>query len=445
MPKDACAASFIIKPKMIKLRLSNNLTFSLRPLTTIIIATALLCANDAQAASADSTRHWGVEVSAMAGKVLALDSYTKKFLQDDGCYSFAAELMHVALPQDSDAFAADFGYPALSLGVRYAVNNDVTMRRYADTDWGKLQPVDFDTKLGNTVSLYLNFRRAIVRTRRFEAGYTLATGVGYSHLKYNKNTSPDNEFIGSRWLIYFAASAYAQWRFADEWALKGAIDFFHHSNGALNRPNKGSNTVGPSLAVVYVPYYQDLVDGGKHRYNPPFKKYFYLNFTAGVGGKTLNEDWQLTQFQTDPSNPNYRTGRFHFYTTCSFQADCMYRYARRWASGIGADLFYGNYSDRVAAIDAANGSTAKHSPWSFGLAAKHQVFYHNLSLAMSLGFYLYRHVGENAKEVETPYYERIGLHYSIPSLGGLELGLNVKAHKTKADYTEFVIAVPVRL
>lgn len=393
----------------------------------------------------DSTEHWGLSVGAMPGKVLAIDEYTEKWLQKDGCFSISANLTHVALPTDSDAYASDFGYPSLSLGLRYAFNHNVTMRRYADPAWGQLQPVDFDTHLGNTVSAYLSFGRAIVRSSHFEVGYALDAGVGYSHRKYNKETDPDNEFIGSRWLIYFGASLYGSWRFAEDWAVKAAVEFYHHSNGALNRPNKGSNTLGPSLSLVYMPYYKHLVGARKGRYNPPFKKYFYANVALGIGGKVLNEEWQHTQFRTDPDQPRYRTGRFHFYTAYSLQADVMYRYARRWASGIGADLFYGTYADRVAEIDEADGIDLKHSPWSFGIAAKHQVYYHNLSLAMSFGVYLHRYMGDNANQIEAPYYERIGLHYSIPALKGLEVGINVKAHKTKADLTEVVLAMPIRL
>lgn len=399
----------------------------------------------AQSQTTDSLRQWGFSVSAMPGKVLAIDKYAKKWLHGDECFSVAAELNHVTLPSDSDNFASDYGYPTLSVGMRYAFNNAVTMRRYDDPAWGQLQAVDFHSHLGNTLSAYMSFARPLYRKHRWEAGYSLAFGVAYSHKKYNKNTSPDNEFIGSRWLIYFASSLYASWRFTDDMALKGAVEFYHHSNGALNRPNKGSNTVGPSLSLVYMPYAESLENAGGGASNAPFKKYLYLDFTLGVGGKVLNEDWLQTQFLTSPESPDYRRGRFHFYEAYSFQVDLMCRYARRWASGIGLDLFYGSYSDRVAEIDEAAGIDMRHSPWSFGLAAKHQVFYHNLSLAMSLGVYLSRHMGDNAKQIEAPYYERIGVHYAFPALHGLELGVNVKAHKTKADLTELVLSIPVRL
>ena len=114
----------------------------------------------------------------------------------------------------------------------------------------------------------------------------------------------------------------------------------------------------------------------------------------------------------------------------------MYRYARRWASGVGADVCYGTYADRS---DELQDGTDHVSPWSLGLSARHEVFYHRLSLAMSLGCYVYRHMGSNAREAEKPYYEYIGLRYSIPHAGGLYVGGSVKAHLTKADLTEFVV------
>ena len=112
---------------------------------------------------------------------------------------------------------------------------------------------------------------------------------------------------------------------------------------------------------------------------------------------------------------------------------------------MGIDWFYGTYASHIADLDAQQGNVAKHSPWSLGIAAKHEVFYHRLSLGLSFGWYLHRQMGYNALFNESRYYERIGLHYSFPVLGGLKAGINVKAHQTKADLTELVVAIPVRL
>ena len=382
-----------------------------------------------------------------------MDKWQKKWQKNTNTIAFAIEANYAALPQDNDDFAIDYNYPTLDFGLKFNLN-DVTMHRSPDEAWGMAEEVDYDSKLGNIATLYANFTRPLYRSNRWMFDYMLGTGIGYGKHKYSRGNNIDNELTGSRFLIYFTGGLHATYRFADDWGMMGGIEFYHHSNGALNRPNKGVNIVGPVVGLRYMPYWKELDNkemGSKELGSKEaFQKRFYANFTLGVGGKTLNEDWQLTQFQTPPDSPDYRTDRFHFYMAYSLQTDVMYRYARRWASGIGADLFYGTYADRVREIENSQhpSSNTQHStisPWSFGLALKHQVYYHNLSVAMSLGCYLYRHMGSNAKENEQPYYERIGVHYTIPSLRNLTVGFSIKAHRTKADLTELVVSYPIDL
>ena len=394
------------------------------------------------------SRHFGYTLSVSPGRVIVMDKWQKKWQKNTKTIAFAIEANYAALPQDNDDFAIDYNYPTLDFGLKFNLN-DVTMHRSPDEAWGMAEEVDYDSKLGNIATIYATFTRPIYRNNRWMFDYSLGTGIGYGKHKYSRGNNIDNELTGSRFLIYFTGGLHATYRFADDWGVMGGVEFYHHSNGALNRPNKGVNIVGPVVGLRYMPYWKELRSkemGSKEA----FQKRFYANFTLGVGGKTLNEDWQLTQFQTPPDSPDYRTGRFRFYMAYSLQTDLMYRYARRWASGIGADLFYGTYADRVRDIETIQNSTfkiqhSKVSPWSFGLALKHQVYYHNLSVAMSLGYYLYRQMGRNAKEIEQPYYERIGIHYTIPSLRNLTIGFNIKAHLTKADLTELVVSYPVDL
>ncbi len=410
-----------------------------------VLLFSFTCILDVQATVADSTHRVGFSVNFNPGNEIKMDKYQRKWMQGTRNYSLGAELHLMSLPQDSNAFAADYGYPTLTLGVKYSLNHGVTMHRKADSDWGMAQEVDYTSRMGNSIAVYGAFARPFFRSQRWEVDYTFNFGIGYTSHKYNPVNAIDNELIGSRWLIFFGAGLHATYRFADQWGIKGGLEYWHLSNGGLNRPNKGANFIGPMVAICYYPYYAEVVHGKLPRYNPPFDKYLYLRFSAGVGGKTLHEDWQRTQFHTPKGHPDYRTDKFKRYACYSFQADVMYRYARRWASGVGLDLFYGTYSDYIKGLDEAAGSTMKHSPWSVGVAAKHEVFYGNISLPISLGFYLFRKMGEDAKEMEKPFYETIGLHYSFPKLGGLRLGINVKAHLTRADYTEVVIGYPVML
>lgn len=390
-------------------------------------------------------RRYGAEVTVSPGSAIAADYYEKKWLKGKSAMALQASLRHATLPQDSDAYARDFGYPVLSATIKYNWNHGVTMHREAAPAWGLLQPVDYVSHMGNIVSAYGTFERPFFRTPRWQADYSLSFGVGYSHSKYNTHNAIDNELIGSRWLIYFGTGLHATWHISPRWGLRAGIDFYHHSNGAMNRPNKGANIVAPSVGLVYEPYYTALTSGARHTAHQPFRPFTFIELSMSMGLKTLHEDWQQTQFRTPPGEPHYRTSHFRHYTTRSLHAAVLRRYARRWASGVGIDLFHVSYADRVAEIDRQNGVDLKHSPWSYGISARHQVYYHNLSLRLSLGYYLYREMGENAKQIETPYYEHIGLHYAIPALNHLSVGINVKAHKTKADYTEFSLSYPITL
>lgn len=411
----------------------------------IAILTLLAVCLNVKAETNDSLSHWGGSFSVSPGIAISADKYQKKWLKGKHNLAFEAALSYRALPQDSDAFAADYGYPTFSAGVKYALNHKVTMHRSPDPAWGLAEVVDYDSHMGNTIAMYGTFARPLLRSKRWEADATMQVGVAYSHTKYDEANNIDNEMVGSRWLIYFGLGTHVTYRIAEQWGLKAGMEFWHMSNGALNRPNKGANFIAPSIGIAYMPYWDSTVWGKTGKYNPPFDKHLYLNLSLGVGAKTLFEEWNETQFHTPKGQPGYRTGKFGLYMAYSAQADLMYRYARRWASGIGVDVFYGASVSRVERMERKQGSTATYSPWSVGVGLKHQAFYNRWSLAMSLGWYLYRHMGVTAENVEKPYYERIGVLYSFPGKYGLTVGGLVKAHLTKADLTEFILAVPIRL
>ncbi|MDD7530472.1 MAG: acyloxyacyl hydrolase [Prevotellaceae bacterium] len=394
---------------------------------------------------ADSLRRVGFSVSFNPGNEVKMDKYQRKWMKGTRNYSVGAECHFMSLPQDSDAYAADFGYPTLSVGMKYSFNHGVTMHRSPDEVWGKAQEVDYDSRMGNSVAVYGSFARPLLRSQRWEIDYTFNFGVGYTAHKYNTVDAIDNELIGSRWLIFFGAGVHATCRIAPTWGIKGGVEYWHLSNGALNRPNKGANFIGPSLGICYYPYYEQVADKAQRRFSLPFRKYLYVQLATGVGAKALHEDWQLTQFNTAKGEENYRTDKFRRYVCYSVRADVMYRYARRWASGLGVEVFYGSHYRHVEELDRKNGSTLPHSPWSIGIAAKHEVFYHNFSMPVALGVYLFRQMGENAQVIEKPFYERIGIHYSFPRWGGLKVGINVNAHLTKADFTEVALGIPLRL
>ena len=392
----------------------------------------------------DTLAHWGASVGVHPGRVLVVDEYQRKWQKGRNAVSFDAQMTHFSLPADSDAYAADYGYPSIGVGVKMALNHGVTMHKTASPDWGMAEEADYDSRMGNSVALYGSFARPLVRKKKWEVDYTLSTGIGYSPSAYHPLHSVDNELIGSHWLVYFGAGTHLLYRVAPDWGLRLGLDFWHMSNGALSRPNKGVNIFGPSASLVYCPYYKHVVHTGETRFQSGFSPFLFLDFSLGVGAKSLNEEWLETQFNTPKGHPDYRTADFKLYMAYSFQANLMYRYARRWASGMGVDVFYGSYADRVREIDEKHLYDVRHSPWSLGLSLKHRAYYHRFALSLSVGYYLFREMGQNAGLIEKPYYERIGLHYTLPALG-ITVGTDFKAHLTKADLVEISVAKTIKL
>lgn len=390
---------------------------------------------------------WSWELGGGPARVLALDKYVERWLKGRSVTAFYLQANHTAALGKGEDFDADYNYPSLSFGLKVNLNHATTMHREANPAWGQLQPVDYTSRLGNALTLYGRFERPVVRAKRWEWGYYLGLGAGYFHQKYNLTDDIDNELIGSHLNIYFTAGLYGQYWLAKTWAVKAGVDFSHHSNGALYRPNKGANYLGPFAALVYSPQREQPEQPDRSLSILPkssFRPYWLVEATLGLGAKTLLEDWQRTQFNTPPGSPDYRTDRFPIYGAFSFEGSLLYRYARRWASGIGLDVFYGDYAHKVARLDRAAGyADEPHSPWSVGLAARHEVYYGRLSARMGVGWYLYRHMGVGARKAEKRYYERIGLFYELPHLGGTAVGISVNAHATKADFTELVVSVPL--
>lgn len=412
--------------------------------TAILILLSTLSINvTAEVKDSLSIAKMGIEFRYIPAQTLTLDKEPRIWTKTKDTHSWAAQ---INVTPTKNAYAHDYNYPTFSFGLRYHLNHGTTMHR--DDPWGEAQPVNYTSKLGNFLTLYGTFNRPLYRSKHWQWGYYLGTGIAYTSLKYNQKNDIDNEYIGSHLNIYFNAGLYGQVKIAKEWSVKGGLDFAHHSNGAMARPNKGANYFGPFVGLVYEPQQATSPIAKRNtEATQPFQKYWFTEFTLGLGGKTLLEEWLQTQFNTPQGQPDYRKEHFTYYGAYSFHTHLLYRYARRWASGVGVGLFYGEYAHRIARMDKENGHTdEKHSPWSASIEARHEVYYGNVSVRLTLGYYLYRYMGYSANHgLEYPYHEQVGVFYSFPKLKGLTLGFSVNAHATKADFTELQLSIPVRL
>ena len=396
------------------------------------------------------SRHWGYEAELQAGQVLLLDEYQRACTIGKSDYSFAFKFNHVSLPSDSDAYAHDYHYPTFSIVGKFSKNDGISMHRDEDFPRWNYSMVDYydivpyNTHLGNSFAVYGSFSYPFYRNHRWEFDASINLGLAYITSKYDKQTSVDDILIGSHFLFYAGASVNAICRVAPSWGIKAGVDYWHISNGSTRQPNRSANMLGPTLGVVYYPYYDQLLK--RHDYTPPkFKPYWYLNFKGGVGAQTRIEDWERTQYKITKDHPDWRMENFTLYPVASLQADVMYRYARIGAVGGGLDVQYCSCYSHLRDIDTEMGLSAAHNPWLIALDLKHTFFYGNVSLALGGGVYLYKEMGDFARRHDPFYFNRIGVHYTIPKLHNLTAGIEVKAHLTKADFTELVVSYPIRL
>ena len=389
------------------------------------------------------SKHSTLEFGTSVGKVLAVDRYQKQWLHETKMHSIQIGWRHCTTPDETDDFASEYGYPEWALHLMWGNYSGVKMKKQPSPDWGLLEPVDYASNMGHLVALYGSFSRPIQRFRRWDWGYALETGLAYNTRPYCRRNNIDNELTGSHLLFYFGTSLYATLRLNERWSARADLAFRHVSNGALNRPNKGANSFAPNLSLQY--HLDETADfSTKTPYSTSsFSPHNYYVAAFSLGGRTLLEEWVRTQYSVPPTDPEYRRDDFDFHPTYNLQLDAMRRYSRRWASGIGADLFYMPYVGKLRRHDAIYhpNKANQHHRLSAGLALKHEAFYGRLSMYVHLGVYLFRRTGYFQTVDETPYYERIGVRYRLPfDQNRWSVAVGIKARKTKADFSEITLS-----
>lgn len=384
-----------------------------------------------------------VEVGYGDGNILKFDQWLiNNGLRRQDARSFWAGYIYQTHADEDCGYAAGYNYPAFTFGLLVADFNKVRLRY----DPKGTRGIDYDSRCGTSFVAYASIRRAFFRTKSgWSADYTFANGIGYNTHIYDPFTNVDNVLLGSRLSIYFDVAFALNYRYKQCEFFVGP-EFRHLSNGGIVRPNKGINKLGVGTGVRY--YLQPYDSIPFNRSRKPFEeKGPYLNVTYSCGIRGAQGEWLYdanNYIWKDNSvedlkygHDGYRTCYYHVLST-----DLMYRYARRYASGIGVDALYEPYN-RDVEIQNPKADRSDLTLWSFGLAAKHEVYFRRLSMKMAVGWYLSRPFNECSNTAdEYPFYERVGLRYNLPLLSNsISVGYNIYAHVTKAYGTELVIDV----
>ncbi len=372
-------------------------------------------------------KHLSVSGRAYTGKILRPDREVRDILQDGNCMIYHLTIGYSTLPTDQSVFAPDYNYPTFGLGV--SVADFSRSRMYGESH------------IGNIYTLYGYMNRPVVRQRYWSFGYNFEAGLSYASDPYNPVTNPGNYLVGSPIMVYVGFGVDLKCRLTDYLEIGLDMGAKHYSNGRMGMPNKGINILGGGASVCYY-FGMPPLDYTKPEL-PPFAKHFYYHLALGGGGQASLQEWDIAN---DQSIPELKQTRFRLYPKASISADVMYRFSRKYGTGIGIDFFYTPHTNRLREwdniLESRSTGNTKYNPLSTGVAINHEVYYGNLAMFAGLGCYVYRQLG--IRDNDSRFYQRAGFRYYFPALNNLFIGYAIKAHNFKlAEYLELSIGIKV--
>ena len=336
-----------------------------------------------------------------------------------------------------------FGFPTLEAGVQL-LDYSHTRLHTGDTP--------YMSSLGYIWAAYVSFRRDIYRNRRWSFGYGLENGLTLSSRTYEADDNIDNDMIGQHLSLYFGFGLYAAYRISPAVELGLGVEYKHVSNGATDRPNKGSNSYGVTLrgrcdlnrpANDKGLTFEQRLARLRAIKRPDFDPYFYLDINHSVGFRTLYEEWILNREYLPEDDPSYHRSNLGLHTVWNVGIVPMFRYGRIHASGIGLEYAFAGYTSRSAVIERQIGYEQRHkySKHTLTIDLHHEVFYKQLSLAASVGTYLFRQHGWVQRRYEPALIETIGIRYYPKFFRPFYVGYNVKANLGKAYSMELKVGM----
>ncbi|MDR0543090.1 MAG: acyloxyacyl hydrolase [Dysgonamonadaceae bacterium] len=385
----------------------------------LLLLFLLKCSYELYAQNSGNKEPWSVEGTFFYGKIIKHDEFVKSTLQNGPSGIYDLKLSYTDFFSDA---AAGYNFPAY--GVGFSVVDFSAVKLYHASD------------LGNIYALYLFWNQRLLDFGRFRWTCQGDIGPVYNTDTFDPILNPGKDFSSSSLMMYVGIATGLKYCLSHHWEI--GIDAYtrHYSNGRLGVINKGFNIAGGNLSLAYrLPHKEYKSENDVAR---PIRKSFYYHFSAGGGVQTYIEDWMLYLHGAS----GYREGYVEKYHPKYFvSTDVMYRFSREYGSGIGVDLFYMPSLDSFRAWDKINPkhegeAEPEYRPWSTGITLNQEVYYKNLALTASLGYYLYRKSGWR-EETESPVYERFGLRYYFPKWDNLFGGCSIKAHKFRmAEYFE---------
>lgn len=292
------------------------------------------------------------------------------------------------------------------------------INRFPSYGVGFTSAVKYYTEIGRPMGVYafgefpfgkLNFER------KLNFSYYAQVGLGFNMNPYDAESNPINQFVSSSLNAHIHFGVKASYQLSKSLDLFTSVGTKHYSNGSIKRPNSGINFI-PIAVGLRANLDREKFQPGDRPEFPPLEKRFFWNIAAYTGLKSY-----------DIGEKAYFRG--------GLGVNYLWELSYKYRMGIGLDWFYGGgandrYPGENVAFSDVN-SFAVVGSWEWKLTEK-------LYMPIALGVYLSK---AHLNQETAGFYERIGVRYRMNH--NLFAGVQIKAHKAKADFFEFTVGYTI--
>lgn len=290
--------------------------------------------------------------------------------------------------------------------------------RYPSMGIGFSSLIHHSEQLGRPMGIYgfieIPFSRKWIYNK-FYFSYFSEIGLGFHIKPYNPESNPLNQFVGSNLNSYIHLGFKANYQLTERFSLEGSIGMKHLSNGSTKKPNSGINYLPIGIGIKTKLGKISSLPTEPVAY-PDLEKRGFWNLALYLGYKNYEID----------EGTYFRGGMGINYL---WEASYKYRI------GLGIDWFYGagvqeRWPDQNTNFFDSN-SFAVVGSWEWKINER-------LYAPFGFGIYLNR---TSFNDEWNWYYERVGVRYRFDN--NLFTGVQIKAHKAKADFFEFTIGYTI--
>ena len=352
---------------------------------------------------------------------------TNPYRMSNGYFTYDVEMGFQTMPSDSCVYVRSYGYPLLSVGISTSSLSDFVM--------------DGDSFLPDIYSVYGAFERTHIRKERFSFGHLLNLGITTNPGVYDPVNNPGNTFLSSHIMCYFGGGFFTKWQIGKHWEAGAEVMYRHYSNGMLSVPNGGMDVIGAGAFARYRLSEYKAAELKIPKHKADFDKGFIYHLALSGG---IHSCWsEFKVYNEMVENPALKQIKFKKHPRFSISADAMYRYALKYATGVGIDVFYSSNMDEIRECDIvlygveAVDNCEGYSPLSVGIAVVQELYWRNLAGYIALGTYPYLKNGISG--CQEKIYQKAGLRHYFPQFGNTLIGFAIKAHNFRAENFEFTV------